>query len=172
MTDEQAMIAVRNENLDMAAVLYERYKKPLLNFFLYRHLSYDDARDLTQQVFWRLLQYRSSYKPEAVFKTWIYEIARNVLNDFIKKNPVTTNLNEIHDQYDEPNDSEDQYQYVHRALAQLPKQAREVLLMSRFQNMNYEQIGQKLGLTVPNVKIRVFRAIQKLRDIYFEISER
>ncbi len=171
MTDEQAMIAVRDENLDMAAILYERYKKPLLNFFLYRHIPYDDASDLTQQVFWRLLRYRTSYRPEAIFKTWVYEITRNVLNDFVKKNPITTNLSEIYDQYDEPNESEEQYQFVHRALAQLPEQAREVLLMSRFQNMSYEQIGQVLGLSVSNVKVRVFRAIQKLRDAYFEISE-
>jgi RNA polymerase sigma factor (sigma-70 family) len=171
MTDEQAMIAVRDGNLDMAAILYERYKKPLLNFFLYRHISYDNASDLTQQVFWRLLQYRLSYRSEAVFKTWVYEIARNVFNDFVKKNPVTTNISEIQDLYDEPNDSEDQYQFVHRALAQLPEQAREVLTMSRFQNMTYEEIGQVLGLSVSNVKVRVFRAMQKLRDAYFEISE-
>jgi RNA polymerase sigma factor (sigma-70 family) len=171
MTDEQAMIAVKEGNLDMAAILYERYKKPLLNFFLYRYNAYDDARDLTQQVFWRLLQYRTSYKTEAIFKTWVYEIARNVFHDFVKQNPIKANLSEIPERYDEPDDNEDQHQFVHRALARLPEQAREILLMSRFQNMTYEEIGQVLGLSVSNVKVLVFRAIQKLRNAYFELSE-
>jgi RNA polymerase sigma factor (sigma-70 family) len=95
----------------------------------------------------------------------------NVFYDFVKKKPITAHLSEIQDQYDEPNDSEDQHLFVHRALAQLPEQAREVLTMSRFQNMTYEEIGQVLGLSVANVKVRVFRAMQKLRDAYFEISE-
>jgi RNA polymerase sigma factor (sigma-70 family) len=172
MTDEQVMMAVKEGELDKAAILYERYKKPLLNFFVYRHCAYADACDHTQQVFWRLLRYRTSYRDSAVFRTWIYEIARNVFNDFVKQQKPTTELNHFIDFAEEETDNDQEHQFVHHALAQLPEQYREVLLMSRFQNMSYEEIGNALGLSVANVKVRVFRAIQKLRDAYFQISER
>ena len=62
MTDEQAMYAVSQGDLDKAAILYERYKKSLLNFFLYRQNDRENARDLTQQVFLRMLRYRRIVK--------------------------------------------------------------------------------------------------------------
>jgi RNA polymerase sigma factor (sigma-70 family) len=170
MTDEQAMLAVKQGDLDKSAILYERYKKALLNFFLYRQPDRENAKDLTQQVFLRMLRYRHSYQEGAVFKTWIFEVARNVFYDFLKQNPIATTTAEIPDLGEPNDDTEQQYQYLHRALGQLPEQYREVLVLSRFQNMNYEQIGQVLGLSVPNVKVRVFRAIQKLRDLYLKID--
>ena len=170
MTDEQAMYAVSQGDLDKAAILYERYKKSLLNFFLYRQNDRENARDLTQQVFLRMLRYRHTYREGASFKTWILEIARNVFFDYLKKNPTHTDLNEIADIGDSYDETEEQHQFLHRALAQLPDQYREVLLLSRFQHMSYEEIGQSLGLSVPNVKVRVFRAMQKLRDLYMNVS--
>jgi RNA polymerase sigma factor (sigma-70 family) len=176
MTDEQAMTAVMQGDLDKSAILYERYKKPLLNFFLYhcidtRNTQRDDARDLVQQVFLRLLKYRHSYREGAMFKAWIYEISRNVLYDYSKKKIFNIGIENMPDIADDDGDTEDQYQNIHRALAQLSEQSREVLVLSRFQNMSYEEVGQVLGITVANVKVRVFRAIQQLRDVYFAIDK-
>ncbi len=170
MTDEQAMYAVSQGDLDKAAILYERYKKSLLNFFLYRQSDRENARDLTQQVFLRMLRYRHTYREGASFRTWVLEIARNVFFDYLKQNPTFSDLADVPDVGESYDESEEQHQYLHHALAQLPDQYREVLLLSRFQNMSYEEIGQTLGLSVPNVKVRVFRAMQKLRDLYFQFD--
>ena len=170
MTDEQAMYAVSQGDLDKAAILYERYKKSLLNFFLYRQSDRENARDLTQQVFLRMLRYRHTYREGASFRTWVLEIARNVFFDYLKQNPTYSDLADVPDVGESYDESEEQHQYLHHALAQLPDQYREVLLLSRFQNMSYEEIGQTLGLSVPNVKVRVFRAMQKLRDLYFQFD--
>ena len=170
MTDEQAMYAVSRGDLDKAAILYERYKKSLLNFFLYRQSDRENARDLTQQVFLRMLRYRHTYREGASFRTWVLEIARNVFFDYLKQNPTHSDLADVPDVGESYDETEEQHQYLYHALAQLPEQYREVLLLSRFQNMSYEEIGQTLGLSVPNVKVRVFRAMQKLRDLYFNVS--
>ena len=171
MTDEQAMLSVTEGDTDKAAILYERYKKSLLNFFVYRYVPYENARDLTQQVFWRLLRYRHTYRADMVFKTWIYEIARNVWHDHAKQNPKLTELTEIANRGEATDETSDQNEQLYAALAQLPETYREVLLLSRFQDMSYDEIGQTLGLSVANVKVRVFRAMQKLRDIYFKLDE-
>ena len=54
---------------------------------------------------------------------------------------------------------------MRRALLALPEEKREVLLLSRFQELSYEEIGKLLGCDVGAVKVRVFRALQSLKEI-------
>ena len=172
MTDEFAMIAVKEGDLDKAAILYERYKKPLYNFFLYHRHNRDQASDAVQQVFFRLLRYRESYKSDAVFRTWLYCIARNVMHDefrnFVPMDELETAYL-VADQSDEQ--VCDQHQTVRRALSLLTNDQREVLVLSRYEDMKYDQIAEVLGCSVAAVKVRVHRAIFKLREVYFQIAD-
>src|SRR5215208_1109141 len=82
MTDETIMIAVRNGDLQPAAVLFDRYNKRIFNFLATLTNDRDEAEDLTQNVFLRMIKYRNSFKDESRFQPWIYQIARNVFSDF------------------------------------------------------------------------------------------
>lgn len=172
MTDEYAMKSVSGGDLDKAGLLYERYKRPLFNFYLRFGINRDSAQDLTQQVFVRLLQYRHSYKAEGEFRIWIYRIARNIHNDFIKNNPLNmSDLDSIQiaiaDQ--EPTDHE-AHQLVQKALQFLPDDYREVLILSKYEALKYEEIAKILDCSVALVKVRVHRAIKQLREIYFQLE--
>ena len=59
---------------------------------------------------------------------------------------------------------------LRRALAALPVEKREVLVLSRFQNLKYEQIADILACDVGTVKVRVYRAIKALSQIFFELA--
>jgi len=59
---------------------------------------------------------------------------------------------------------------LRRALAVLDEEKREVLVLSRFQDLNYEQIGEILGLEANTVKVRVFRAVKALGRIFHQLS--
>ena len=59
---------------------------------------------------------------------------------------------------------------LHRSLARLPEDQREILVLSRFQELKYEEIAKITETTVANVKVKVHRAIKKLRDTYFELE--
>lgn len=169
MTDEQAMQSVKAGDLDKAAILFERYKHRLFNFFL--KFSGDEAasQDMTQNTFYRMLKYRQSFNEENQFKAWIYQIARNILKDSYKENQ--TKMIDLksarlkHDTESEPMMKNEQEQLLHQALKKLPNDQREILILSRFEELKYEEIGQILGLSVANVKVKAHRAIQKLREI-------
>lgn len=60
---------------------------------------------------------------------------------------------------------------LHLALSKLPDDKREVLVLSRFQGMKYEEIGTILNCPVGTVKARVHFALKELRDIYLNLSE-
>ena len=58
---------------------------------------------------------------------------------------------------------------LHRALMRLPEDKREVLVLSRFQDLKYEEIAQLLGCETGTVKTRVHRALKELREIYQQL---
>jgi RNA polymerase sigma-70 factor (ECF subfamily) len=59
---------------------------------------------------------------------------------------------------------------LRQALAKLPREKREVLVLSRFQNLKYEEIAEILACDVGTVKVRVFRAVRELAEIFLKIS--
>jgi RNA polymerase sigma-70 factor (ECF subfamily) len=59
---------------------------------------------------------------------------------------------------------------LRRALAALPVEKREVLVLSRFQNLKYDQIAEILACDVGTVKVRVYRAVRALSQIFFELA--
>lgn len=171
MTDETAMQCVFNGDLDKAAILYERYKRPLLNFFLRFGVDSESSHDLTQQTFYRLIHYRHTFREGHEFKTWIYRIARNQFHDFIKDNKhKTSQLSENFDVIDDETHDETQHKLIRIALEKLPEDYREVLHLSRYEEMKYDQIAEVLNVSVSVVKVRVHRAIKKLREVYLSLD--
>ena len=63
-----------------------------------------------------------------------------------------------------------QAQLLHKALSRLPQKKREVLLLSRFENMKYKDIAKVMGCKLGTIKARVHSALQDLALIYEEIS--
>ena len=59
---------------------------------------------------------------------------------------------------------------LHEALARLPVDKREVLLLSRLQNLKYDEVAEILGCDAGAVKVRVHRALKELRDIFRELT--
>ena len=80
------MLKVKDGNLDKLGLLFERYKKPLFGFFYNMNKDAELSEDLVQNVFLRILKYRYLFRGEGDFKTWMFHIARNVMNDHYRKN--------------------------------------------------------------------------------------
>jgi RNA polymerase sigma-70 factor (ECF subfamily) len=56
-------------------------------------------------------------------------------------------------------------------MALLNDEQRELLILTRFQNMKYEEVAVIMNTTVSNIKVKVHRTIQKLREHYFQLEE-
>jgi RNA polymerase sigma factor (sigma-70 family) len=181
MTDEQIMEAVRDGDLQQASLLFDRYHKRLFNFLARMAMDRELAEDLTQNVFLRMIKYRKSFRTGARFQSWIYQVARNVFSDHYQasKNKKThMDVDKIGpDSYRElqdDNDSklmEEQEALLHRSLAMLNDEQRELLVLTRFQHMKYEEVAEVMDTTVANIKVKVHRAIAKLREHYFQLEK-
>jgi RNA polymerase sigma-70 factor (ECF subfamily) len=172
MTDEQIMLQVKSGRLDQLSVLFQRYQLPLYNFFV--RLTQDEqlSEDFTQNVFERILKYRHSYKNEASFRSWIYQIARNVRTDHYRLNKVRIDANADlpslsleADSFLDRMEAREEEKQLERAIAQLKDEYREVLLLGWIERMKYAEVSEILGISEANVKVRMHRAVKQLRNI-------
>jgi RNA polymerase sigma-70 factor (ECF subfamily) len=177
-SDEQLMQAVSDGDIARLTGLFDRFHIPLFNFFLRMGSDRHTSEDMVQDVFMRVLKYRSTWQPNTSFRTWLYQIARNVRIDYFRKRrmeePWDESLAESLPQ-SAPRDllaDREERAMLRRALIRLPEEKREVLLLSRFHELKYEEIGKLLGCETGAVKVRVFRALRELREIFFQLSGR
>ena len=171
------MLRVRDGDVGILSELFERHHRQVYNYLYRLTGSRQQAEDLLQDVFFRILKYRDTYRPRTSFVAWMYQVARNAHIDSRRKyrgetpwtdegpEPVSTDRRP-----DEVLHKQQEVRLVRRALAALPPDKREVLLLSRYQNLKYEQIGQILGCEVNTVKQRVFRAVKALSEKYDELA--
>jgi RNA polymerase sigma-70 factor (ECF subfamily) len=171
--DEDLMLDVRNGAGETLGVLFDRYHTPLYNF--YSKLTGDRtlSEDLVQEVFLRILKYRQSYQPGTPFRAWIYQIARNARVDHYRKTPKHITFEPEMAPAVMPRDSAQQSEEVellHRALLQMPVEKKEILILSRFQELRYDEIARLLGCELGTVKTRIHRAIQELRQTFRQLE--
>lgn len=176
LSDEDLMLQVQRNKLQQAAELFERYQVKLYNFFLYHRFDETTSEDLTQTVFERMIRYRQSYRSEASFRTWLYQIARNVRLDTLKSRQQAfsndfTEVEQLAVIEESVLEKQETNQNLHKAMRHLPDEYREVLVLTRFQQLKYAEVANLLNLTESAVKVRVHRAIKQLRENYFKIEE-
>ncbi len=174
------MIKVREGDLEKLGLLYERYKKPLFGFFFGMNKDQDLSEDLIQNTFFRIMKYRHLFRGDGEFKTWMFHIARNVRIDHFKKAKIkdrdsienwdnklghSENRSELFEQ-------EETQQMLSMAMEMLPAEKREVLLLSKYEERKYKDIGEILGCSEGAVKVKVFRALQDLKNIYQQLERR
>jgi RNA polymerase sigma-70 factor (ECF subfamily) len=185
ISDEALMAQVREGDLRKLAILFERHHRPLYNFFVHMNGDPDLSEDLVQDVFFRLLRYRHTYDEQRPFSAWMYQVARNASYDHAQKRRGELQLvTEADEDEDRPArepvslepDAEQrlrksqEVRLLKKALDRLPDDKREVLILSRFQNLKYEDIASILGCEVGAVKVRVYRATRALGQIFFELA--
>ena len=176
-TDTQIMIDVRDGDVGKLGLLFERHHGALFGYFVRLTMDRDLSQDMVQEVFLRLLKYRHTFRGDGQFLTWVYSIARNVHFDNRKHWDREMTLNEEH--HDRPAEDptpgaiaerEQEIALLKAALAKLPVDKRDILILSRYQELKYSTIAELLGCSVEAVKVRVHRAVNELRAIYLELA--
>lgn len=174
LTDNSLMLRVKSGDLDKMGLLFERYHRPLFSFLYHMTGTAETSEDIVQNVFYRMLKYRHTFTGEGEFRTWMYHLARNVLNDSIKQNK-SKNHEDVHvmadriaggNPADEEFEKRQDAESLHRAMAQLSEDHREILVLSRFQELKYEEIAGILNITEGTVKVRVHRALGELKKVF------
>ena len=170
------MLAVRQGDVGKLEQLFDRHHRSLYHYFLHNTSNGATAEDLVQEVFFRILKYRHTYQESTAVRPWMFQIGRNALIDYLGKHKSETPLPEETETMRSPEPAPDRQAadrqeaaLLKKALSGLPQEKREVLIMSRYLELKYEEIAAVLGIEVGTVKVRVYRALRELGDRFFAL---
>ena len=181
LTDNALMMKVKSGDLDKLGLLYERHKKKLFGFFYNMGNNPSVSEDLVQNVFVRILKYRQSYSGEGPFTAWMFSMARNVNYDHHKKvsrEGVSWGISPedvekgTGDYLNEAMDHQGDSLLLNRALGLLSSDKREILLLSKYRELKFQEIGEISGCTEGAAKVRVHRALKDLKTIFLQLETR
>lgn len=181
--DIRLMLRVRDDDAAAFAELVERFQHRLVGVMHHLVGSADEAEDLAQEVFLRVYRTRKKYRPRAKFSTWLFTIANNLalnaLRDRKRRPAVPLELQQSTGDAAVPSNTPAQTRdappahnlqqqelaaVIRGALDDLNERQRVAIVLNKFEDMNYADIAEVMGLSTKAVKSLLSRARVKLRE--------
>jgi RNA polymerase sigma-70 factor (ECF subfamily) len=190
VADEALMLAYGKGQASAFDLLYQRHKQVVFRFFVKQGLSLAVAEELCHDTWLKLINAREQYQPQALFRTYLFTIARNTLLDHYKKKSTQNEVNHTNNYTDNNSDNEESNTYVnHNGLSEkiatpsiceeqqkeqlqialslniaaLPIAQREVFLLKQESGFSIEQIAQITAQHQEKVKSSWRYALKRLR---------
>jgi RNA polymerase sigma factor (sigma-70 family) len=176
-TDRQA--SVRKGTLIDA--LYRKYHRMLRAFLLRRHVGEEEAADIVQETYWRILK---AGDPETIRypRAFLLQVASRVLLNHEKHRRAgveqhAVDIESVEVEADEPSAyrrlrGEQEWAIVRTALEELSPKCREVFVMNRFEHLSYAEISTELDLSISMIEKYVSQALAHLRKRVAESANR
>jgi RNA polymerase sigma-70 factor, ECF subfamily len=163
VTDEQLIADARAGSRDAFETLFERYRRPIWEFFRRRTADAARAEELAQDTFVALMEGAVRYEARASFRTYLFGIAYNILHADRRK-AANRNCGAIEFEAASPEAADpDAGLWVRRALAELDDDDREILMLREFEELRYQEIAAVRRLPLNTVRSKLFRARMALR---------
>lgn len=176
--DTLLMLKVRAGDACSFELLLHRHRATVINH-LYRMVhNRAIAEELAQDVFVRIFRSRERYQPNAKFTTWMFRITTNVALNWrrdsrrqtaemsVDQLSTCTRAYEFRDdglRMDEQMIRQNRAAEVRAAVDALPGKQLAAVLMHKYEGMDYGEIAEVLGCSVPALKSVLFRAYESLR---------
>lgn len=170
---EVELAQIRAAQLDPSrfAPLYDRYYRVIFVFIYNKTRNKELTGDLTSTVFLKAILNLSKYKDRGYpFSSWLYRIAINEVNMFfraakkeidveISESEAMTLMEDMDEKYNEANG-----ELVLEVLAEMPEDLNNLIELRFMQKLSFQEIGGILGLAEPAAKMKVYRAVEKLKE--------
>lgn len=130
--------------------------------------NYDVAEDIFQETWIRVIRHISSFRGDAKFSTWLFQIARNVYRDSMRKKRglFYISIEETEELTSESTvdiTNINEMEYVRKIVAGLPVKMKEVIVLRYYHDLKIKEISEVLGCSPGTVKSRIFNALKIIR---------
>ena len=170
--DDELMIRGVQGDEQAYRQLVERWQTPVYAYLVRMLGSPEDAQDLCQETFVRMIRSANKYKPSGQFQSWLFRIAGNQARSRLRRRKVIRWLSFDYGSMDPPSSAPDAQEEMEReelraevreSIARLPERQREALLLKQYQDLKYSEIAEAMGLSVSAVQMLLHRAMLALR---------
>jgi RNA polymerase sigma-70 factor (ECF subfamily) len=173
LQEELLIIEKAKINPTFFAPLYNKYYKAIFSYINNRVDEKESAYDITSCVFTKALTALHKYEFRGIpFSSWLFRIAKSELYQSFrdKKASKTVNIKSVFftpaiDEFNE-DDFEDKLQILLKSLSVLKPQELELIEKRFYEKRSFSEIGEELGITENNAKVKTFRALLKLKKQY------
>ena len=181
--DEALMLSYRDGDLLAFKELYRRHSRGVYMFISWRSPRKEWVDEITQETWGSLHHARARYQPDASFRTFLFQIARNKLIDQLrlhKKTVLASDLGHFEDgteifetvvdashslsEEEENMDGEQRLAWLADAIKTLPSEQREALALQHYSGMSLVEIAQFTAAPIETIKSRLRYAMRKLRQ--------
>lgn len=160
-----------NLSYQLITEAYEKYRQTVF-FYIYKKVNNrEEAEDLTQDTFLRLLDYQSMIRPDTI-KYFLFTIVRNLVNDYLRRfykwQEISSYMYEESPVYSTEGESriiaDDLEKNERLKLLSLPPQRRTIYQMNRFENKSVSDIAEALKLSPRTVENHLFIGRREIRE--------
>lgn len=174
VSDDQLVAAVRDGDDEAMGVLFSRHHVAVHALCARLIHDSDVADDVTQEVFLRVWRYARTFRGHSSFRTWLYRLTYNACSDTRARN---TRLQEVWAATSPlagspPEALTHRHVILDTALRRMPPDQRAVLVLSRFHDLGYEEIGRIIDCSPGAARVRLHRAMKELRQLCFALDGR
>ena len=175
--DAEFVIRVQNGDLDAFEELVTRHNRRVYRVLMAITGKHEDARDATQETFLKAFEHIGDFQQRSQFSTWLLSIARNTGLQYLRERKDLDCAEDLEDGEFRPRhigtwhaDPEQLYslaerrKLVERGLMKMPRKYRVVLVLRDIEQLSTDEAAVALGLGIPALKARLFRARMMLRE--------
>src|SRR5215510_11973191 len=165
MTEDSKVIErVLDGDSEAFNLLIRQWERPIYNFIVRMIGDRNEAMDICQDCFMKAYRELRTLKDRDRFSAWLYRIAHNACLSRLRKTYGKTWV-ELDPDAESPHVPAENRLAVEKALAQLPEDQREVVILKVFQSLKFDEIALIQDAPVSTVKSRLYMAFEKLRSI-------
>ena len=167
--NDELVVRARTE-ADALGQLYEIYYERIYRFCLHRLFNKETAEDVTSVVFLQVARQISRFtgQTEADFRNWLYRIAANQANAYIRKTSrrkqlLTQAANSTPNSARHDDSKELNWPRLYKAILKLSASHQTIVTLRFFENLQYEQIAKIINAREATVRVTLHRILEKLR---------
>ncbi len=183
VNDKELIKQVLEGKKEAFEMIVRKYQAPIINYLARMIGEYQQAVDLSQEVFVKAYFSISKFDFRYKFSSWLFKIASNLCIDMWRKRKVKTiSLDQSLSQQDElyiqvangkpsPIEKYERKQIakkIEKAIKQLPPTLKELFILRHINELSYQEIAQIKDMPIGSVKNKVFRAKERLKSLIEE----
>jgi len=187
MSNEELLELCKRQDQEALRVLFRRHERPVYSL-LYRMLSnHEDAEEALAAVFVKVWRAAAGFKGDSKFTTWLFRIASNTARDTLRSRRLRQEvsiedvvINEAETQSRSGSAVGDPVKaaliaeeraLISRAMQELTEEDRLLISLYHFQERDYDEIAEITDIPASNLKVKLFRARQRLRKLCAEMEK-
>jgi RNA polymerase sigma-70 factor (ECF subfamily) len=171
-SDEKLMQEIKADNMFAFDVLYKKYSKRLYKFAYSILKSSEESENIVQDVFLNLWEHRNNVEKNSSIKYYVFTIAYNSAISILRKKASESQfieyLKSLQDLNQEPVNIEIEYNELtdklNNIINHLPERQKEVYLLHKSEGLKYQEIADRLNISVNTVENHMSRALKAIRE--------